>query len=135
MNTERSQTSSSTIVVVILGIVAILLAVVVATGSNLTLPIISTYRAALIAMTVVGVAMCAVGGIGPYVSKYGWSNPMTILGTIIGVLTILVVGAILLGVQLPIITDDRAAFIFVTGVVVLKLVINGLVWLFRGDVT
>lgn len=135
MNTESSQTLGSNIIVLILGLLALSLVYVVATGRNLTMPVISTDRAALIALLVVGVGMCAVGGIGTSVSKYGWSNPVTIIGSIVGVITFLVVGAVLFGVQLPIITNERAAFLLVTGVIIGKVLFNVAVWLFnRGTV-
>ncbi len=136
MNTNHSQTTfGSNLIVVVLAVAALALVYVVATGGNLTLPVISTDRAALIVLTIVGVAMCAVGGIGPSISKYGWSGPVTVIGSIVGVLTFLIVLAVILGVQLPIITNERMAFVLVTGVIIGKLLFNAAVWLFsRGNV-
>jgi hypothetical protein len=136
MNTNSSQTTfGNNLVILVLAVAALALVYVVATGGNLTLPIISTDRAALIVLTIVGVAMCAVGGIGPSVSKYGWSGPVTVIGSIVGVLTFLIVLAVILGVQLPLIANERAAFILVTGVIIGKLLFNAAVWLFsRGNV-
>ena len=131
MNTDSSTTLGSNIIVVVLALVAVSLVYVVATGRNLTMPIIATDRAALIALLVVGIAMCAVGGIGKAIDAYGWSNPVTIIGSVIGVLTLVVVGAVLFGVRLPIITDERAAFVFVAGVIVAKIVFNLAVLLFN----
>lgn len=135
MNTNSSQTLGNNIVVLILGILALVLVYAVVTGSNITMPVISTDRAALIALLVVGVAMCAVGGIGPSISQYGWSHPVTIIGSIVGLLTLVVVLAVLLGLQLPIITSERAAFLLVTGVIIGKLLFNAAVWLFSRGTT
>ncbi|MBI1279882.1 MAG: hypothetical protein GC179_17270 [Anaerolineaceae bacterium] len=135
MNTSSSQPLGNNIVVVILGILAVVLVYSVVTGNNVTMPVISTDRAALIALLVLGIAMCSVGGIGSSISQYGWSHPVTIIGSILGVLTLLIVLAVLLGIQLPLITSERAAFLFVTGIIVTKVVFNAAVWLFnRGNV-
>lgn len=131
MNTNHSQTTlGSNLVVLVLAVAALVLVYVVSTGGNLTLPVISTDRAALIVLTIVGIAMCAVGGIGPSISRYGWSGPVTVIGSIVGVLTFLMVLAVILGIPIPLITNERMAFVLVTGVIIGKLLFNAAIWLF-----
>lgn len=131
MNTNHSQTTlGNNLIVLVLAVAALALFYVVTTGGNLTLPIISTDRAALIVLTIVGIAMCAVGGIGPSISQYGWSGPVTVIGSIVGILTFLMVLAVVLGFQVPLIANERMAFVLVAGVIIGKLLFNAAVWLF-----
>jgi len=61
-----------------------------------SVPIVGTARGALIAIALLGMASCAVAGIGqaPIV---GWTHPITIVGIVAGVLALLLVGAGLFG--------------------------------------
>jgi hypothetical protein len=59
-------------------------------------PIVDSARGALVAIAVVGMAACAVGGIGQ-APIIGWSHPITIFGIVVGVLALVIVGAGLFG--------------------------------------
>jgi hypothetical protein len=59
-------------------------------------PIVGSTRGALVAIAVVGMAACAVGGIGQ-APIIGWSHPITIFGIVVGVLALVIVGAGLFG--------------------------------------
>lgn len=123
----------------VLGIVLVVL--VIGTLSNATdsLPLIGSDRGALIALLVVGMAMCAVGGIGPAQATLGWTHPMTLLGSAFGTLILFVGGAALMGqgsflapraAGLPRPTDagettspERGAFVVITILIIAKLLI------------
>ena len=64
--------------------------------TNESVPIVGSARGALIAIAVVGMAACAVAGIGqaPIV---GWAHPITIFGIIVGVLALVIAAAGLFG--------------------------------------
>lgn len=61
-----------------------------------SVPLVGSARNALIAVAVVGMAACAVAGIGQ-APIIGWTHPITILGIVIGVLALVLVGAGLFG--------------------------------------
>ena len=61
-----------------------------------SVPIVGTTRGALIAIAIVGMAACAVGGIGQ-APIIGWSHPITIFGIVVGVLALVIAGAGLFG--------------------------------------
>jgi hypothetical protein len=61
-----------------------------------SVPIVGTARGALIAIAIVGMAACAIGGIGQ-APAIGWTHPLTIFGIAVGVLALVIVGAGLLG--------------------------------------
>lgn len=79
----------------LLGIVAAL--VVAALLANVRLPLLESDRATFIALVVVGMAMCALGGIGRAQSTLGWTKPVTLAGIIIGSLALVLVAAVLSG--------------------------------------
>jgi hypothetical protein len=59
-------------------------------------PIVGSVRGALIAIAVVGMAACAVGGIGQ-APIIGWTHPVTLLGIFAGALALALIGAGLFG--------------------------------------
>jgi hypothetical protein len=79
----------------LLGILAALM--VVALLANVRLPLLGSDRAAFISLVVVGMAMCAVGGIGRAQSTLGWTDPVTLVGIVIGSLALVLIAAVLAG--------------------------------------
>lgn len=61
-----------------------------------SVPVVGTARGALIAIAIVGMAACAVGGIGQ-APIIGWTHPITIFGIVVGVLALMIAGAGLFG--------------------------------------
>jgi hypothetical protein len=61
-----------------------------------SVPVVGTARGALIAIAIVGMASCAVGGIGQ-APVIGWTHPLTIFGIVAGVLALVLAGAGLFG--------------------------------------
>lgn len=82
----------------LLGAVLALAALVVAYAAVTRddLPVIGTGAGALIVVAVIGTAACTVGGISQ-APALGWTNPTVVLGTVLGVLAIVVILAGLLG--------------------------------------
>lgn len=61
-----------------------------------SVPIVGSARGALLAMAVVGMTACAIGGIGQ-APIIGWAHPITIIGIIFGVVALAIIGAGLFG--------------------------------------
>jgi hypothetical protein len=61
-----------------------------------SVPFVGTARAALIAIAIVGMAACAVSGIGQ-APIIGWTHPITIFGIVVGVLALVLAGAGIFG--------------------------------------
>lgn len=123
MNTNvPASNAGSQFVPAVLGIIAAILIFFVLT--NRPLPLIADDRAALIVLVIIGFAMCTVGGSGKAFSTYGWASPVTIIGSGLGVLVLLLAGARLLNISLPLIVDDRAAFVAVVVIGLAKVIIN-----------
>jgi energy-converting hydrogenase Eha subunit A len=105
-----------------LGVVAALLILAVLTNATTQLPVISSDRGALVALVVVGLAMCATGGIGKAISRHGWKHVVTLLGGVLGALILAIFVAALFGV--PVVANDRAAFEAITLIGVVKVLIS-----------
>ncbi|MBI3752133.1 MAG: hypothetical protein HY263_10830 [Chloroflexi bacterium] len=75
-------------------VVCLALAYVAVTSNSV--PVVGTVRTALIAMAVIGMAGCAVAGIGQ-APVIGWTHPISILGIVLGVLALAIVAAGLAG--------------------------------------
>ncbi len=123
MNTSSTSFSGNYLLAAILGILAVALVFLFVTGRPI--PLISGDRAAFIALAVIGLAMCATGGIGTAVGQYGWTHPITIIGSLLGVLALGLVGATLVNIRLPFVPDDRAAFIALAAIGVVKVLVEG----------
>lgn len=59
-------------------------------------PIVGSPRGALIAIAVIGMASCAVAGIGQ-APTIGWTHPISLFGIVVGVVALVVAGAGLFG--------------------------------------
>lgn len=116
----------------LLGVLATFM--VVALLANVRLPLLGSDRTAFIALALVGMTMCALGGIGRAQSTLGWTDPVTLVGIIIGSLAVLLVAAVLTGradVLAPVgvlvggtgtteSSTDRAATLVLGGLIAIK---------------
>ncbi len=100
----------------LMGLATLLLVAAVLTGVKL--PFIRSDRAALVALTLVGMAFC---GLGMKIDLYGWLNPITLVGCVLGTLMLGMVIAVFAGVRLPFIPDARAAFVALAALMALKV--------------
>jgi hypothetical protein len=78
----------------LLVVLALAIAVLAAAGRDL--PWIGGGRGALIAVAVLGMAGCAIGGISQ-APAIGWAHPVTVVGIVLGVVALAVIAAGLFG--------------------------------------
>lgn len=107
----------------VLGVLAALLVLATLTGRKI--PLISSERAALIVLVVLGVAMCA-RGIGRVAAVGEWAHPLSILGYLVGALILVIAVALLAGKPLPWISTIRQAMLAVALLSAAKLVLSAL---------
>lgn len=79
----------------------------------------------LIAVTLLGMALCSVG-IGQVAARAEWMQPLSIIAYIIGGLVLIIAGAALFNISLPLITDARAAWIAILVLGILKIALTQL---------
>ena len=115
-----SSTGRST-ATICLGILAAALAFALLTDRKV--PLISSDRAGLIVLVVIGMAMCT-SGIGRVATAGAWAHPSSIIGYLLGALILVVAGAAILGRPLPLVSGVHQAIIAVSALGVLKLVVS-----------
>ncbi len=118
MNTAMTQPKEKQSLVALFGLISALLVAGVLT--NVTLQFGISDRIAFIALVILGLAMCGTGKLGLGV-VYGWTNPLHLVGYILGGLGLLLTALILIGVPIPFITTNRAAIIVLSALMLGKV--------------
>ena len=87
-------------------------------------PVLSNARIAIAIVLIVGMAMCAQGGIGPVAEANEWTHPLSIVGYVLGVLILIVAGLGLFGRPVPWVTDARSIPLAMVALMGLKIVVT-----------
>ena len=113
MQTRTHAAISTTPVLIanLLGALAVLVLLAVVTNTSLLLP--GGDSTAFTALVLIGVAMCAIGGISRAPATLGWTHPVTVSGAVLGVAILALIVANAFGV-----TAVLAPFAAVIGVTV-----------------
>jgi hypothetical protein len=128
MKGKTMSMTSSIIVPLFLGL--LIAGIVFASQVGRSLPLIATPRASLIALLVVGMAMC-MGGIGQVGASGRWASPLAIVGYLLGAAILIIIVAGLAGWKLPLITDEKQAVASVGILIAVKFVIGTVGYFFR----
>lgn len=92
-------------------------------GDN-KLQFLTNDRDALLLLTLIGVVMCALGGIGKVAKRDEWSHPLSIAGIATGALIVVIFAARLFQVPLPLVANDMEAFTTIAILVGVKVLIT-----------
>jgi hypothetical protein len=122
MKTNTMSTGSTNLAVIALGILAALLVFAVLTGRKV--PLVTSDRAALLALVIIGMLMCAPGGIGRVSASGAWWHPFSILGYVLGAAIIVIGIAALFGKNIPPLTSYYQSFTAVAAIAAIKLVLT-----------
>jgi hypothetical protein len=92
------------------GTIAVLVASVIAwfAMTEAEIPVFGGARTALVAVALIGVVGCAVGGVGN-APALGWTNPMVLIGTALGILAGVVILSGLIGWEMVLDPIGRVA--------------------------
>ena len=123
MATNTVTSSTNGLITLVLGLLAAGLVFMVLTGRDV--PIVGNEAGALLALGLIGIAMCTLGGIGSVQGTLGWTHPLTIIGSILGVAALLVVALPLFGVRLPLVADIRSAVLALAVIMLVKVGLMG----------
>lgn len=129
MKTTTLAAGNTLLLPLLLGIVVIIITNATLAGKQL--PFVSSPRAALVALLVVGMAMCALGGIGQVGASGRWVSPLAIPGYLIGVTLLVVIMAGLAGWDLPLIHGEEDAVLATTALIGVKTLIGTLGYFFH----
>ncbi|MGE5224099.1 MAG: hypothetical protein ACM3PY_16790 [Omnitrophica WOR_2 bacterium] len=123
MSANASSTStSSPAVPVILGIMALLFVVAVLSGKQI--PLVNSERVSVVALALIGMAICSQAGIGRVSATGAWAHPLSILGYLLGAVILIIAGAALINRLIPPMISYRQAFMVITGIALFKVVIS-----------
>lgn len=128
MKTAVLPASAALLMPFILGIAVI--AITYAGLSGKQVPLVGSPRAALIALLIVGMAMCT-GGIGQVGVSGHWASPLAILGYVLGAVILVVIAAGLFGWTLPLISGDKDAVLATAVLIAIKYLIGTVSYFFH----
>lgn len=112
------------VVSTLLGLVALVLVYLELAGKEVPL-IPQGFRAGFIALAVIGILMCSIGGrIAPKAGEtVNWGDPLIISGIVLGTLALLATISMIFFKKVPFMSD-KTAFIVLAVLVLVKFVIN-----------
>lgn len=113
-----------------LGLGIVVAIIVFATIGGKSLPLINSPKAGLIALLVVGMAMCT-GGIGQVGASGKWTSPLAIIGILLGILILVIIIAALTGLKLPLIAGQVQAVTAVGILIAVKFLIGTVGYFFH----
>lgn len=122
----KTLTLASTLSPAILVMLALVAAVTLLGFSSTKLPVLSSLRADIVIVLVLGFAMCTMGGLKEVGAAGLWAHPLAILGIVLGILILLVGAAGLFGFRLPLITGEKQTLVAAAVLIGLK-VLNSVV--------
>jgi hypothetical protein len=97
---------------------------------GISAPLLSNIKVDILLIVVLGMAMCAMGGINRIAATQQWAHPLTIVGYILGGLILLVTLSVLTGWKLPMIQNNSQALIAITILISLKFLTSFLHYFF-----
>jgi hypothetical protein len=89
------------------------------------LPLFSNLKVNLVILLVLGMAICAQGGIGRVAAAGQWVHPLSIFGYLMGVLILAGSLAVFLNWSPPFTHSDRQVLLAISGLVGTKFVLSG----------
>ncbi|MHB8928318.1 MAG: hypothetical protein ACYC9Q_11835 [Bacillota bacterium] len=100
-------------------------ALVAAVGFGVKIPVIGNGRAAFFTLAAMGWVMCQLTfRVPPETYAHGWLNPFTVAGIVVGVVILLLVGAVFFHVRVPLITTERAATLLLGALMAVQVVLG-----------
>ena len=117
MNTKTLPTNRSASLAV--GIVIALLIGAVLAGFHTRLGL--SDRAAFGVLTITGMVFCLTG---MKIETYGWKNPFNLVGSLLGVIILLLVASVFTGIPFPGVASAHEAFIALAVLIALKVVLD-----------
>ena len=115
-----SQTSALNPSVLILAALAAVIVFVTLQGS--ALPLFSNLKVNLAILLVLGMAICAQGGIGRVAAAGQWAHPLAILAYFIGAAILILAAAVFFNVKLPLISSQQQAVVIIVALMGAKIV-------------
>jgi hypothetical protein len=118
----KTMSQSSAINPSVLILAALAAGIIFATLRGSALPFLSNLKVSLAVLLVLGMAICAQGGIGRVAAAGQWTHPLAILGYLLGALILFVAAAVFFNIKLPLITGQQQAFVIIVVLMGAKII-------------
>lgn len=122
MKTNAASADGTNLVVIVRSILVAFLVFMALTGRKV--PLLSSDRAVLLVVVVVGMFICSQAGIGRVSAINAWWHPLSIVGYVLGAVIILIGAAALFGKNIPPLTSYHQSLAAVAGIAVLKVILS-----------
>jgi len=106
--------------ILILALLFVIVTYIGVTGKKV--PLLSSIRVDILLLLIIGMTICAQGGIGRVAATGQWAHPLAIVGYILGGLILLVALSVFAGWKLPYIQSDQQALLAIAILAGLKVV-------------
>jgi hypothetical protein len=110
-------------VILVLALLAVV--VIYVTIKDMSLPLLSNLKMNLAILLILGMIVCAQGGIGRIAANGEWSHPLSILGYLLGASILILSAVVFFNISLPFLTSQQQAFLIIAVLMGLK-VLNSL---------
>lgn len=106
---------------VILALALLAATVFLLTMSGINLPLLSNLRVSLGFLLILGMSICAQGGIGRIAAIGQWSHPLAIIGYILGASILILAVSVFFNISLPILANQQQAFVIIAALMGVKV--------------
>lgn len=114
-----------TVINPVIVILALLTAAVVFLGwRGTTLPLLSNPKISLAIVLLLGMAICAQGGIGRVAAAGQWTHPLSIAGYLLGAAILLLAASVFLNITLPVIASPQQALVVIAALMAGKVFVS-----------
>lgn len=108
--------------IIILGVLAVAVTFLAWRGTGL--PLLSSPKISLAVVLLLGMVICAQGGIGRVAAAGQWAHPLSIFGYLLGAVILLVAAAVFFNIELPFIASPQQALIVVAALMAGKVFVS-----------
>ena len=122
MKTNATSAGGMNLFVIALGVLVAFLIFMALTGRRV--PLLSSDRAILLAVVIIGMFICSQAGIGRVSAINAWWHPLSIVGYVLGAVIVLIGIAALFGKNIPPLSSYYQSIAVVAGIAVLKVILS-----------
>ncbi|MFZ2361026.1 MAG: hypothetical protein WA040_16910 [Anaerolineae bacterium] len=108
--------------IIVLGVLAAAVTFLAWRGTSL--PLLSSPKISLAIVLLLGMAICAQGGIGRVAAAGQWMHPLSIAGYLLGAAILLLAAAVFFNISLPFIASPQQALVVVAALMAGKVFIS-----------
>ena len=108
--------------IIVLGLLAVAVTFLAWRGTSL--PLLSNPKISLAIVLLLGMAICAQGGIGRVAAAGQWAHPLSIFGYLLGAAILFLAAAMFFDIALPIIASQQQALIVIAALMGAKVFVS-----------